>query len=176
MNKFDAAKILKLSGDITAELVKNAYREACKIYHPDINPAGDEMMKFINNAYDVLKDFTGKLDPANDQAEPKEGSNASHYPEALNDALNALYGLPGLTYEICGAWLWVGGNTKEHKDRIKEAGFKWASRKKLWFFRPDDYKSRNRKEKSMNDIRDKWGTTRPEFRTKKTAIQRSTAQ
>ncbi len=40
MNIYDAAKILSLSGSLTPELVKAAYRQACKKYHPDINPAG----------------------------------------------------------------------------------------------------------------------------------------
>jgi len=36
----DAANILSLSGDITTELVKTAYRRASAKYHPDRNPAG----------------------------------------------------------------------------------------------------------------------------------------
>ena len=42
---YDAAKLLGLSGKITSEQVKEAYHKACKKYHPDVNPAGEEMMK-----------------------------------------------------------------------------------------------------------------------------------
>ena len=166
MIKSDAAKLLNLSGHITPEDVKRAYVAACKKYHPDVNPGGLEMMKFINAANDVLKDLTGTIDADKNEAQ----ATTQDYPEALNEALSALCGLAGLSFEICGAWLWISGNTREHKEAIKEAGCKWASKKKLWFFRPDGYRSRNRKEKSMNDIRDKWGSSRPDFRTR-TAIK-----
>jgi len=56
MNIYDAAKILGLSGDITPEQIKAAYREACKTYHPDINPVGEEMMKLVNAAYEAFKE------------------------------------------------------------------------------------------------------------------------
>ena len=34
----------------------------------------------------------------------------------------------GLEIEICGLWMWVGGETKKHKDALKDAGYKWAIR------------------------------------------------
>jgi curved DNA-binding protein CbpA len=61
MNRQDAAKILSLNGTITSKDIKKAYRVAALKYHPDKNPAGEEMMKIINAAYDVLKDFEGEL-------------------------------------------------------------------------------------------------------------------
>ena len=61
MHIYDAAKILGLSGDVTPEIIKTAYREASKKYHPDINPAGGEMMKLVNAAYDVLKEYSGAI-------------------------------------------------------------------------------------------------------------------
>lgn len=61
MNIYDAAKILSISGDIDPKKVRSAYLAACKKYQPDINPAGDEMMKVINAAYDVLRDYEGSI-------------------------------------------------------------------------------------------------------------------
>jgi len=49
-------KILNLSGTINADIIKQAYRMAAKKSNPDVNPAGVEMMQFINNAYDTLKE------------------------------------------------------------------------------------------------------------------------
>ncbi len=104
MTSYDAAKILGLSGNITPEIAKDAYRKACKKYHPDINPAGEEMMKLVNTAYNVLQDFSGDV---------KE--QETEYGEQLNNALNAIFNLSGLLIEICGAWVWVSGATKAHK-------------------------------------------------------------
>lgn len=153
----DAAKILELSGSVTPETAKEAYRKAAMKFHPDRNPAGAEMMKLVNAAYEVLKDYTGDI-----AAQASEGGNS--YPEALNEALNAVIGLDGLEIEICGAWAWVGGQTYRYRDALKAAGFRFASNKKRWYFRPEDWRSSSRGSYSMDDIRTKYGTERPDMK------------
>jgi hypothetical protein len=133
MNIYDAAKILGLSGALTPQETKAAYRVACKKYHPDINPVGEEMMKIINQAYGALKDYTGEM-----------SSEQIDYGDLLNDALNAISGLPALVIDICGSWVWVTGETREHKDMLKQAGFKRAAKKKAWYFRPEEFSSRSK--------------------------------
>lgn len=150
MNQYDAAKILGLSGEITPEIAKQAFRTASKKYHPDINPAGEEMMKLVNEAYEILQDFSGDL---------KE--QQADYGDMLNEALNAIVNIPDLFIEICGAWVWVSGNTRDHKATLKEAGYRWASKKKNWYFRPEEYRSRGRGRSTMDEIREKYGSTRP---------------
>ncbi len=150
MNIYDAAKILGLTGSLNPEDTKAAYRAACKKYHPDINPVGEEMMKIINQAYDALKDYTGEMK-----------SEQTDYGDLLNDALNALFPFPALVIEICGSWVWVTGETREHKDTLKEAGFKWAAKKKAWYFRPEEFSSRSKGTKSLEEIREKYGSKRP---------------
>ena len=66
--------------------------------------------------------------------------------------------MEGVTIEVCGIWVWLSGNTKTHKDAIKEAGYKWASKKMQWYFRPDDYKSSSRGTLSMDEIRERHGS------------------
>ena len=152
MKHSDAANILGINGDVTPEIVKQAYRLAAKKYHPDVNPAGEEMMKIINDAFDTLKDYTGSIEA---------GQGDSEYPEALNDALRAVVGLAGLHIEICGAWVWVSGDTYAYKALLKENGYRFASKKKAWHFRPDNWKSTSRGKSSMDDIRTKYGSSRP---------------
>ena len=154
MNIYDAAKILGLTGEITPQDTKTAYREACKKYHPDVNPAGGEMIKLINAAYDALRDYSGDI---------KE--QQTDYGDLLNEALNAVFHLSGLVIEICGAWVWITGSTHDHKDSLKGAGFKWASKKKAWYFRPDEYRSRSRGSTSLEEIREKYGSTKPQHRS-----------
>ena len=152
MHIYDAAKLLGLQGTITPDISKKAYHDACKKYHPDINPAGTEMMKIINEAYSVLKEYSGTV---------KE--QQTDYGDMLNAALNAVFGLSGLHVEICGAWVWITGNTIEHKAVLKEGGFKWANKKKAWYFRPEEFRSRSRGGASLEDIRAKYGSSRPGF-------------
>lgn len=152
MHIYDAAKILGLEGTLTPEETKKAYHRACKKYHPDVNPAGAEMMKIINEAYEALKDYDGTVK-----------AQQTGYGEALNDALNAVCGLPGLIIEVCGAWVWITGDTRTHREALKAAGFKWAHKKKSWYFRPEEYRSRARGGSSMDEIRAKYGSARPGF-------------
>lgn len=149
MNKYDAAKVLNLTGTFTPETLKTAYRQACKQYHPDRNPAGLEMMKMVNVAYAVLEKVTAPFTLQ---------ENTQAYGEAVNTALTAIITLSDLVIEICGAWVWVSGNTQAHKDILKAAGFFWAPKKMCWYFRPEDYKSRNRGRWSMDTIRHNYGS------------------
>lgn len=150
MNIYDAAKILSVSGDLTPEVIKAAYVAACKKYHPDINPAGAEMMKVVNAAYDVLKGHSGTIK-----------DEQSDYGDLFNDALNAILNLDGLMIEICGVWIWVTGDTRKHKDVLKSAGYRWASKKKAWHFRPEQFRSRSHGNTSLEEIREKYGSKRP---------------
>lgn len=158
LNIYDAAKVLGLTGNITPEITKKAYREACKKYHPDINPAGEEMMKVVNDAYDALKDHNGEI---------KQRKEQSDYGDLLNAALNVVLKHIDLKTEVCGAWIWVTGNTKEHKEELKAAGFRWAKKKKAWYFRPEGFKSRGRGKASLDEIRFKYGSVRPGFQSGK---------
>lgn len=146
----DALNVFGLKTDSTFDMIKTAYRRACMYYHPDRNPAGLEMMKIINASYNVLTDYV----PSSAQIDLENDLNLG---EDLNNALNAIINL-GLTIEICGSWIWVSGDTKPHKEILKETGFKWAPKKMMWHFRPADYKSFNRGKWSMEDIREKHGS------------------
>ena len=145
MNIYDAQKIFGLTGDITPEDVKRAYRKASMKFHPDVNPAGEEMMKAVNAAYEALENFSGVA------------SSNGNYGDLLNAALNAVISL-NVNVEVCGSWIWVSGDTKSVKETLKEAGFKYAFKKKMWFFRPEGFKSKNRKDHSMGWIRDTYGS------------------
>lgn len=156
MNKAQAANILGLTGIVTANQVTKAYRKQAAKYHPDRNPAGQETMKMINAAYEVLKGLEGELDLDSDQ----QGND--NYLDSVNEALNAVVGLEGLNVEVCGTWVWLSGNTKAHKEVIKSAGFRWASKRKMWYFRDESQKRcRYGANMSMDDIRAKYGSHQP---------------
>lgn len=147
INKIDALKVFGLDGKASFEDIKKAYRKACSQYHPDRNPAGLEMMKVINCAWQSLSDYVeGSVyfDSAQD-----DELNLS---EEMSAALNAIIHL-GLEIEICGTWIWVSGNTREHKEVLKAAGYRWAPKKCLWMWKPEGQKSKGRGKFSMDEIR-----------------------
>lgn len=148
MTQSDAAKILAITGELTSEIIKQAYKKACIKYHPD-KGGSLEMMKAVNQAYEALKDYEGTVTvDAGDMS----------YPDDLNDAINAVVNLDGLDVEICGAWVWVTGDTKTHKEALKGAAYRWANKKSAWYFRPSDWKSKNRGNWSLDRIRDEHGS------------------
>ena len=143
----DYYQVLGVDKKATAKQIKEAYRQLAFKFHPDRNTAGLEMMKLINQAYEVLKneqDFTT--------------TNETNYDEKLSDAINAAMRMIGVNIEICGLWVWLSGDTRPHKEAIKEAGYFWASKKRMWYFRPADYKSSSRGKFNMNEIREKHGS------------------
>jgi len=83
---------------------------------------------------------------------------ANGYDDTLNNAINAVVTCKGINIEVCGNWVWLSGDTKPHRDAIKAAGFKWASKKLMWYFRPEEWSSSNRKNTSIDDIREAHGS------------------
>lgn len=152
LNHKDALGILDLPTQCTFEDIKKAYRIACSKYHPDRNPAGLEMMKLVNAAYQALSDYQADFTKGDSDfmEEHKLG-------DEMNAALNAIISL-GLTIEVCGAWIWVSGDTRPHKEALKAAGYRWAPKKEMWHWRPADSKSWSRGKYSMDEIRSKHGS------------------
>lgn len=157
MNKLDAFKILGLTGEVTPKIIKEAYRRASMKFHPDRNPAGHKMMQMVNLAFEAIKDYCGlALEPSKTINSIK--ADLSKYGENLCEALNKIINF-GLNIEVCGAWVWVDGNTKPYKDVLKENGFKWAPKKTRWYYRPSDFKSRSNGSWSMSKIREFYGSS-----------------
>ena len=75
--------------------------------------------------------------------------------------------MENINIEIVGCWIWVDGNTYEHKDALKALGFKWAREKKKWYFHTEAFRKRSHKKLSMDDIRNYYGST--EVQTEATA-------
>jgi len=129
MKTSQAAEILGLApGEIDQVEVTAAYRRSAMLYHPD-RGGSTQMMQAVNEAYACLQAFSGTV-TAPDQA---------GYGETLNDAINAIVALYGLSIEVCGCWVWVTGDTKTHKEALKDAGYRWASKKFAWYFRPEGW-------------------------------------
>lgn len=134
--------------------LKKQYRRLAMQYHPD--RGGDtETMKAINAEHDEIFE------------QLKHGWNATHdkehqtteSPEEFRNIIEKLLKLDGLEIELCGCWLWIGGNTREHKEALKASGCRWSNNKKLWYWRhAEDSHGWHRGKSSMNEIRSKYGS------------------
>lgn len=138
----------------TLDDLKKAYRRLAMLHHPD--RGGDpEVMKQINNEHDAL--FEVLKDAHNRSAD--EFHQTTETAEEFRDIIERLLKLDGLEIELCGSWLWIGGNTKEHKEALKAAGCRWSNNKKLWYWHHAEEGHRWHKgKKSMSEIRAKYGS------------------
>lgn len=75
----------------------------------------------------------------------------------VNEAASKLAKIEALNLELCGTWLWISGDTKPHKEELKEVGAHWAPKKKMWYVSPIGAKRFHRKEQDMNSIRNTYG-------------------
>ncbi len=133
----------------TIEELKKEYRTLVKLHHPD-NNGNESIMKAINNEYDSM--FTVLQHIHNAKEENADNQNTEQ-PEAFRHIINTLMSYSNITIEICGSWLWVSGDTYQCKDTLKELGFKWASKKQMWYL--GDLQRKTNKSTPMEAIRTK---------------------
>ena len=135
--------------------LKKEYRRLSMIHHPD--RGGDpEIMKAINAEHDEVFEILKKQHNETHD----EHHQTTETPEEFRKIIDLLLKLDGLEVELCGSWLWIGGETRKHKEALKAAGCRWSKNKLLWYWRhPEDgcYK-RTGKSKTMNQIRFKYGS------------------
>lgn len=138
----------------TLDELKAEYRRLVKKYHPDCG--GDtETMKQINHEHDIIFETLKKQH----NAKADENRQTTETAEEFRTIITELLKLDGLDIELCGSWLWIGGNTKEHKDRLKALRCRWSNNKKLWYWRHEENAQRWHKGTStMSDIRTKYGS------------------
>lgn len=138
----------------TLDELKAAYRKLALRYHPD--HGGDTAtMQAINNEYSEMHN---RLKDAHN-ASADEKHQTTETPDEFIKIVSVLMKMNGLEVELCGRWLWIGGNTKEHKDALKAAGCRWSNNKKMWYWRHDeDGYTFSRGRYQMSEIRNKYGS------------------
>ena len=122
---------------------KKIYKTLAKKLHPDVGGTEEEF-KLLNAVYTDL--IENKIYFSNDSKIDIE----------LEKIISLILHFDNITIELIGSWIWVSGDTKEIKEQLKEIGFKWANKKKMWFY--GEMKGRNPKEKSLEEIKAKYGS------------------
>ena len=136
--------------------LKQAYYKLCKELHSDIG-GNDEDMKILNNEYEYL--FNKVQDAVDsDRGFSTTEEKRKEYVGKFIDIVKVLLTMDKLIIDIVGEWLWVYGETREVKDKLKELGFKWSGAKKKWYYA--DYlgkKKHSSSRKKYDDIIEQYG-------------------
>ena len=153
----------------TPEIAKKMYRALMIAHHPDFNPGVETATaeaQAINAEYaSVLSVFALWGERARQEAAHAEGKKTTadyidldQVVELLRESIERILNLnmTGIEIEVCGLWVWVGGNTFPVRKEISAAGYKWAPAKKMWYFA--GCPSMGRGGFSMSDIRTMHGS------------------
>ena len=136
------------------EELKKEYRRLVMLHHPD-HGGNTATMQAINAEHDALFEAL----KAKHNAEHDEDHQTTETPEEFREIIEALLRMDGVEVELCGSWLWIGGNTRAHKDALKAAGCRWSSSKKLWYWRhAEDAHRWHRGRSTIGEIRTKYGS------------------
>jgi len=121
---------------------KKIYKQLAKKLHPDTG-GSDELFKMLNSIYTNI--IENKI----------YFSNEFKFDLEIEKIISQILHFENIVIEVVGSWIWLSGDTKSIKDNLKELNFKWASKKKMWYY--GEMKGRNPKEKSLEEIKSKYG-------------------
>lgn len=143
----------------TLEDLKTMYKKLAISNHPD-HGGTTEAMQQINTEYselfESLKNVHRSADGETYTARQDNDETAAEFIEIIAKLVR----LPGIIIELCGSWLWITGETRAVKDELKEIGFRWSKAKTAWYYHHGEYRKGSGKDMSLDDIRNKYGSTK----------------
>ena len=147
--------------------LKAAYKKLAVEHHPDMG--GDvRVMQEINAEYDrIFQLLKAKQNTMANDDPSGHVRKTTETPGEFRAVVDALMRLGGIEIELCGAWLWISGDTYAHRDELKTCGCLWSHSKQRWYWRHAEDDCRwSQGKTSMGEIRAKYGSERLE-RTEK---------
>ncbi len=139
----------------TAEELKKEYRRLAKQLHPDLG--GDtEEFKVMQSEYETMWERLKNVHTnSNGDTYTKETAET---PQEFINIINVLTSLNDIEVEICDSWIWVSGNTREHKEVLKNLKFRYAHKKQAWYYHTEPYRKKSKRELTLDEIRDMFGS------------------
>lgn len=138
----------------TLEELKKEYKKLALKNHPDCG-GSEEIMKEINKQYDEAFEKVKNIH-FNKEGKQYEKENTETADDFKN-IITVLMRMQGVHIEVIGCFIWLSGDTKPHKDQLKQLGFKWHSKKSCWFKSPEGYRRYGKSEYNMDQIREMYG-------------------
>ena len=156
----------------TMEELRKQYRQLMKKHHPDVG-GNTEDAKEINSEYDRLYAILSRQEaqerPQGEQEYKDTTEDKAAEDRAIRAVLDALAGIDA-DVEIIGSWVWVTRNSYPHRQLLKSLNFRYASRKRAWYFHADEYRRRSKREVTLDEIREKYGSQKVNNRRERKAV------
>ena len=154
----------------TAEELKKEYRKLVMKLHPDIIGGDGEGFNEMRNEYEKLWERLKNVHENSKGETYTATKETAETPQDFIHIMNVLITLNDIEVEICGSWIWVSGNTKEHREILKQLKFKWAHKKQAWYYHTEPYKKRSNRELTLDEIRDMFGSQKYEAKEEKQPV------
>lgn len=142
----------------TLEELKAQYRKLVFQHHPD-KGGSTEAMQEVNSEYDTLFSKLKDVHQTKDGETYTAKQATTETADQFKDLLNELMKMDNIEIEIIGCFVWVTGNTKPHREKLKALKFQWHSKKLAWYLKPENYKRKSRREYGLDEIRQMYGTS-----------------
>lgn len=148
----------------TQEEAKRLYKELARKHHPDIG--GDlHTMQEINAEYALFQargaSAEAKARQQSAHAEGRKSAGDYHDLDQVGEEIRKkilfALNLDGIEIELMGLWIWLTGETKQHREALKTDGWKWSPKKTAWYYA--GVPTFNRKETTLDEIRNAYGST-----------------
>lgn len=153
----------------TLDELRKLYKKLVVQHHPD-NGGSEDAIKEINAEYDILfkrlkNDFEHK-EAYKDATDKQKQQYDWQKDTQIRNMIIQLSKFKDIKVEIIGVWIWVS-ECYEYRKELKELGFRWAGRKKMWYMHFDDYHKFGTKTATMDYIRNKYGSVQVKFQSEK---------
>ena len=157
MKWFDVNEIKDLNS------LRSTYKKFLIKYHPDNNAEDTTAdMQEINAEYALMFERLKNGFEHSEHYDRATDRQKQNYrwekDKQIREMIIALSRLEGLIIEICGVWIYVRGNTKQHRQELRALGLTWNRQKECWIIHFDDYYRHGQQSMSMNYIREKYGS------------------
>ena len=143
--------------------LRKAFVQLLKKHHPD-NGGDAETCKQINAEYEYLMQNLPKTGEAKTEADKKAAEDLD---KEIREALEKVVTLDGINIEVVGTWIWIDGNTYQHRATLAGLGYKWSKSRKKWHFTPyGESKYYKGKKKDFDVLRAIYGSSEIETEKK----------
>ena len=162
-------KYFKINADSDVGEVKKQFKNLARELHPDFN-SGCKVKEF------QFKEMLAEYEEALKYIGKQKDKTYTFDPEYTDLILDLLrMEMENVDIEICGWFVYLWGNTKPHKDALKEKGFRWNPKKVCWYWRPAWYRNKSRRSWDMDQIRGVYGSERVRQQREREERERLTA-
>ena len=152
-----AINIMQLSNSFNFNELTKQYKKLLFKFHPDHGGSDDQFIE-LKNAYKLLaskQTYKGKkFDFGSKTIKDVEKNYSEQLIQKLTEILDIYHANEeiNISVDIVGEWIWIGGDTKEVKDKLKDLNCRFSKNKVMWYWHEGKYQGYKGRTIPYNEI------------------------